>query len=158
MRQEALVQMLGATPRWDPDRGVPLEAYLYRIAIRAISRHLWRQIAPVSGSVARVRRAYVGTVPLDEGWPETPTETEEERCLRREIAPRVQARVASLARRGRDVEFGLRALLSGETPRDLARTLGVPVETVYRCIAIAREHARGDRELHRLWSSREEGT
>jgi RNA polymerase sigma factor (sigma-70 family) len=150
LRQEALLAVLRAKGSYDPDVGVPFEAYAERGAARALRGYCWRQSAPVSAphqkmhELAGLHRALLTEQLVDDILtPEDEAEAHEWRAA-------VQARLRMLVESSRRVAIGLSSLYEEEHPRETAVRLGIPIQEVYGCIRAARERVLADRHLWEL--------
>lgn len=149
MRHTAVEAIMEALPRFDQDRGVEVGAYVWRVAIYAVRRHLLKQSSPVSAShrldvLKGLHRAEITT------YVEDVAPGPEEIVHRVLLAQTVRHRVESLLGETGAV-FAL-GLLGGEyRPKDVIEEHGLEPAVVYRVIRQTKAQLQADKTLYALW-------
>lgn len=153
--QEGVLAMLTALARgtYDPAVGVPLEAYMERVAVLAIKHYVLRQSAPVSclghDNADELKGLY--RAPLDLRAPLVQPDTDmalHRARVRNELRERVQRLLGEVG-----AEAVWPVLADEENSADVASRVGLPVKQVYLLTARARQAIRTDPELWRLWKA-----
>ena len=143
MEQDAMAAMLEAHGRFNPEHGVPLRAYLWRVAVNATNLTVAKALCPLSASRAStLREVQLARVDDDRT---TDIETDHER---RDVCTRARARVVALATTDED-QFGVRVLL-GDVPATVADAAGVPVRLVYMATLRMKRRVACDATLYQL--------
>ena len=143
IEQDAMAAMLEAHDRFNPEHGVPLRAYLWRIAVNATNLSVAKALCPLSASRASTLR----DVQLERVDDDRTTEIETDH-ERRDVCARARARVVALATTDED-RFGVRVLL-GDVPKDVADAAGVPVRLVYMATLRMKRRVASDATLYQL--------
>lgn len=163
LQGEAARAILEAARSFDPDVGIPFEAFAHKIAARAVATYLWLQSAPVSEKRYRARdlrgvhRVAISTVDvaIDEGeaphsrlvLEDADAQTVEERIDETRLRERIRARVLELAQATHNGHLAEAVLLDGKTPRQVT----APARDVYRATELVRRKVRDDADSYYLW-------
>lgn len=153
LRQEAMVAALECLKegRWDPEVGVPLNAYAWRACVNHLRSYLWRQSSPVSETdhnLENLRGVHHIEIPED-GFQDRvePVEVLLDQA-RWNHAVREQV-LFVLGAVGVD-RVVLRTLFDDDKPADVAEELGIPRNTLYRSLQRARTALRDNAMLYEL--------
>ncbi len=166
VRQAAAVEMIDAErkAKYDPQRGVEVGAYFWRIGVYGARREVHLSRSPVSHlhRVERLRdiRGESMYRPSDTGEDTSEERTElgeGQECIdatahRMQIAQRVRERISAVLGESW-VDLVLGVLGEGWTPAEVAEKNGVEVTQVYVLIRKATAALTADRALFALWSN-----
>lgn len=149
LTNEAYIAVMLASKTYDPERGVPFRAYLWRAAVRCLFGYTAKQWSPVSGRDSRtlLKQHRSGTSP------EQPTEPMQD--IER-FATLIRARITYLLKDLNipDTDLALRVLLEGSKAREIADETGCPRRRVYNATYRLKQALKDDRVLQDLWASR----
>jgi len=151
LKQAGWTAVMDCLPRFDPDCGLPLEAFLWGAAEKAMKRQLWHDSSPTSGGWHRPERDRVQqraplSVHAEDSAPR-PDDALAEKQWRRSVRARLHELVDPLTV----------ALLLGEVDTaEAAAVQGVQVASVYRQSHHARCTVSHDRKLYELLRERKE--
>lgn len=155
LQQEGLLAALGAMETWDPDKG-PLENYLRRSVTYALRAFVRRGLSPVScrsvGMLPRLEGLRGVDLHAEGSQVADPLPSPEMAVHEKRWRERVVFRLRRIGEESCRAELGLEAMAEG--PRERAHELGVSVRRCYKAAELARDRARGDVELLRLWRQR----
>ena len=155
--QEARLACCTAAGSWDPEVGVPLDAYLYISAKRQVARWLLRDGAPVSAQWAKVGDlAGVRAISLEAlGDRSDEVQRPDQAYDDKELAERIVDHLCGLWRANgvtyREQRLAFMSLAGGMTAREVADRVRVPVEVVCRARQKCRKLARRDLGCYRFW-------
>ena len=152
LHQQALEAALRAERTFDPDVGVPLDAYLWRACVLALRTYTWKQ-SPVSApdhkltELRGLHRAELTDVTDDraqEPWADKVLSD-------KQWADRARASIEEALGEQSDKALALRVLLADEKPREVADACDVPIQRVYRATQRARDALGRDLDIYHLW-------
>ena len=150
LHQQVWLAVVESERTFDEEVGIPFEHYAARAAHFAVTRYLWGQSAPVSGSSLRglVRAGPAARVPC--GYRDDDEHIDTARWAER-VRDATEEALSSLG-----AERARRALrvIDGDKSAVVAAEHRVPVQQVYREAREARELLAGSSELWRLWRER----
>lgn len=149
--QQAWLAITQARNTFDPNYGIPFEAYAWRACMRALAKYVERTCSPVGGGQTAV--AKITTMQIVE-WDRIDI-GDLEGCLdaaRWQHATR--ARLDALLAEVPDGALAALVLLDEYRPSEVAKRRRVPVKRVYRATTRARQHLAADVELRRLFDRR----
>ncbi len=156
LKQEAMVAALRAQKTWDPEVGVPLEAYAWRACVFHLRTYLWRQSAPVSETDRRLgtlRGVHAEELLEDHGEPVADNhQLFEEKCWTEMVQRQVVYLLTKLSTK--DARIAVRVVLEEEMPAQVAQDLQLSIHHVYRVARTARRSFEDNAVLHQLWRRR----
>lgn len=150
LEQVGFLAVLEAAKRWEPEVGVPRDAYLIKAIVFAMKRELWKNSAPVSGGLHRPEEQLAGLVraPVD-NEAHAATSDPEQDLINAQWRAIIRS---SLLQRFSPVVVDI--LLEERTSKEVAQSTGVPVRSVYNETASARAQIAGDVKLWNLLKER----
>ncbi len=155
LKQEALVALVRAHQLFDPQVGVPWEAYASLAASRAVARYLLKNSSPVSAPDCHSGATnLVGLLraPVDENW-EDPEPWADALIDDKRWRAKVRMHVQELARQCGGLH-AVPVLLDDKQASEVATAKAVPVKQVYKETRRVRDRARCDLTLYELWDQR----
>lgn len=151
VKQDAWHAIVQATRPFDPDYGLPFEAYAMRAAFRWVRGPLWKESSPVSSSnLDKLRGLHRAPIEAIETH-EAPNDPEREVALlewRRHVAKIINHEVSVI-----DVPMSavIDVITKERKAAEVASELNISVGQVYRAVARARDEIASSRKLYEEW-------
>ncbi len=149
MKHAGVEAIMSAIPGYDPDYGVEIGAYSWRVAIYAVRRYVLKASAPVSAKhrldvLKGLYRAEISAYEKDEK--PDPEETVHRVLLARTVRTRVES---ILGETGAAFAIGI---LGGDfQPKDVIDDHGLKPAEVYHAIRMTKARLQSDKLLYELW-------
>lgn len=172
LEQAAFLATTKAERTYDPDYGVPIDAYMYRAAVLALKPELLRDSAPVSEKKRKLDNlkgvVKQRSVTLPDGTGARRTQSIEawlrDNVEASDVSPeividthnwrvRVRERLMLLLTDTKRTEIAVPILLGTATSAEVAELEGVPVSRVYNATLRAKRRLQNDRSLWELWDT-----
>lgn len=144
MEQDAMAAMLEAHDRFNPEHGVPLRAYLWRVAVNATNLSVAKALCPLSAS----RASYLKSIKLERVSEKEYNPQVDHGYEDHDANTRVKTQLKRLTKSEEDM-YGVSVLL-GDAPAAVAEKYGVPVKLVYVATLRMTKRCRKDIRLKKL--------
>jgi hypothetical protein len=139
-----------AQQTFDPQVGVPFEAYAAKAAMYRVRNFLWKQSSPLSGGLHDPQKNIAGVHASQ--IPDDLTDPRElrvdEQLMMYERRMRMRLRIRKLAARTKDGDLAVQVILEGAIPQEIIKQSG---RRVYSAVHLVRRKVRSDARLYRLW-------
>ncbi len=149
MKHAGVEAIMEAIPRYEPDRGIEVGAYVWQVAIYAVRRYVLKQSAPVSAHhrldvLKGLYRAEISMYEKDEK--PSPEETVHRVLLARTVRTRVES---ILGETGAAFAIGI---LGGDfQPKEVIDDHDLEPAEVYHAIRMTKSRLQADKVLYDLW-------
>ena len=146
---EATVAVIKAQDTFDPQVGVPFEAYASKAAEYRVSGFLWRNSSPLSGGMHNPREHIAGvySAPLsDDLVQDAPSAFDELALIETRLS--IRRRIRALANRTPGGDKAVEVLLHGRAPKEIIKESG---RGVYGAVHLVRRKVRSNARLFKHW-------
>ena len=145
---EASAAVLKAVPNWDPEVGVPIEAYVWRAAAFACKHWLWKNTAPVNASSHSAKKLKgLHRVGLKEVRDQASDHDPLREYTDMEWRQRVKAHLEEIIATTPNGDLAAAVLLEERRPVEME----ADVQHVYKAAAVLRKRLRQSYPLYQLW-------
>lgn len=148
LTNEAAAAIVKALPNWDPEVGVPVEAYVWRAAAFACKHWLWKNTAPVNASSHSAKELKgIHRVSLKAVHSQESDHDPHRDYTDMEWRQRVKAHLEEIIASTPNGDLAAAVLLEERKPMDME----ADTQRVYKAAAVLRNRLRQSYPLYKLW-------